>query len=127
MIYHKNAGKWVKALWKPVDEDTISRFREKLKNPNIDPALSYLTRWDNERKEVINLVGDPDNEWLLWEEMFKRGRWFYPRTGIQTAPVEDYLFKFVNHSGEEFATDGYDSQPIAREFGKRIYPGRSSD
>ncbi len=44
----------------PVDwEKIIHRFQEILANPDVDSQESYLTKWDDENKKVINLIGHP--------------------------------------------------------------------
>lgn len=42
---------------KPIDDATILEFKKVLENPDVDPSKSYLTKWDEESKEVICLVG----------------------------------------------------------------------
>lgn len=44
----------------PLDEKVISRFRNVLENPDVDATRSYLTRWDDESKKVIFLIGAPE-------------------------------------------------------------------
>ncbi len=40
-------------------EDTI-RFMEILKNPDVDPDGSYLTRYEEESKKIEYLIGSPE-------------------------------------------------------------------
>jgi len=41
-------------------EDTFSRFMEILKDPDVDPDGSYLTKYDEESKKVEYLIGSPE-------------------------------------------------------------------
>lgn len=41
-------------------EDTFSRFMEILKDPDVDPDGSYLTKYDEESKKVEYLFGSPE-------------------------------------------------------------------
>jgi hypothetical protein len=40
-------------------ENVINRFQEILKDPDVDRNESYLTKWDDENKKLINLIGRP--------------------------------------------------------------------
>jgi len=44
----------------PVDwEKIIHEFQEILTDPDVDLEESYLTKWDDENKKIINLIGHP--------------------------------------------------------------------
>ena len=47
---------------KPVDDATILSFKKALENPNLDPTRSYLSRWDEENKKIVYLVGLPKQD-----------------------------------------------------------------
>jgi len=55
-------------------EDTLSRFMETLKNPDIDPDSSYLTKFDEESKKVEYLIGSPEKCFGLDEPFASRTR-----------------------------------------------------
>ena len=50
-------------------EDTFSRFMEILKDPDVDPDGSYLTKYDEESKKVEYLIGSPEKCFALDEPL----------------------------------------------------------
>ena len=62
IVYRKGRGKLAGRSPRS-DEDEIARFKEFMKEPDVDREKSYLTRWDPEKKKVIYLVGNPEKEW----------------------------------------------------------------
>jgi ribosomal protein S27AE len=64
LIQHRSGGgEWGGVEAKnnlPLDwKKVINRFQEMLRNPDVDSSESYLTKWDDENKKLINLIGRP--------------------------------------------------------------------
>jgi hypothetical protein len=68
-IQHKSGGEWGHIEVQnnlPLDwGKIINRFQEILKDPDVDANGSYLTKWDDENKKIINLIGRP----ARWDEI----------------------------------------------------------
>jgi hypothetical protein len=57
MIKRCNGVSEIGAVHRPLTERTIARFRKDLQQPGIDPAHSFLTRWNPKRQRVEMVVG----------------------------------------------------------------------
>jgi len=57
LLKHRNGVSEIGALHRPLNPQTIVRFKRDLKQPGIDAARSFLTRWNPKRQHIEMVVG----------------------------------------------------------------------
>jgi hypothetical protein len=57
LLKHRHGVSEIGALHRPLIPLTIVRFKENLKQPGIDAAHSFLTRWNSKCQQIEMVVG----------------------------------------------------------------------
>lgn len=57
LLKHRNGVSEMGALQRPLSEQTITRFKQDLKQPGMDAQQSFLTRWNPKHRRIEMIVG----------------------------------------------------------------------
>lgn len=67
----KNGISSLSSLQEPWSEGAQHEFLQALQDPNVDAARSYMTRWDEESKQVVSVYGAMPPLYKEWEKQQK--------------------------------------------------------